>query len=51
MVSGKGVDPKGFGGATGPAAPARSAPTAFSGSNVLALSSASANAGLALKPA
>jgi ribonucleoside-diphosphate reductase alpha chain len=56
VVSGQGVagpDPKGFaggqGGGTGQ--PARSAPVAFSGSNVRALSSASANAGLAVKPA
>ena len=36
--------------AASPAAPVRSAPTAFSGSNVHALSTASVNAGLALKP-
>ena len=51
MVSGKGVDPKGFGGSAPAGQPARSAPTAFSGSNVHALSTASVNAGLALKPA
>jgi ribonucleoside-diphosphate reductase alpha chain len=53
VVSGPGVagpDPKGFGGGT-TGQPARSAPVAFSGSNVRALSSASANAGLAVKPA
>ena len=43
VVSGKGVEPKGFGGATvRTGQPVRSAPTAFSGSNVHALSSASA---------
>ncbi len=48
MVSNKAADPKG----SAAAAPAKaSAPTAFSGSNVRALSSASAQAGLALKPA
>jgi ribonucleoside-diphosphate reductase alpha chain len=48
MVSGKSVDPKGLGGSAPSGQPARSAPTAFSGSNVHALSTA---AGLALKPA
>ncbi|WP_353641026.1 vitamin B12-dependent ribonucleotide reductase [Mesorhizobium sp. WSM2239] len=50
---GAGPDPKGFGGgqAGTTGQPARSAPVAFSGSNVRALSSASANAGLAVKPA
>ena len=48
MVSNTGADPKGLAGT----APAKtSAPVAFSGSNVRALSTASANAGLALKPA
>ena len=48
MVSSTGGDPKGSAGT----APAKtSAPVAFSGSNVRALSTASANAGLALKPA
>jgi ribonucleoside-diphosphate reductase alpha chain len=55
VVSGQGVagpDPKGFAGSqAGTGQPVRSAPVAFSGSNVRALSSASANAGLALKPA
>jgi ribonucleoside-diphosphate reductase alpha chain len=51
LVSGTGNEPKGFGGATGPAAPVRNAPTAFAGSNVHALSTASTSAGLALKPA
>ncbi|HEV2899125.1 MAG TPA: vitamin B12-dependent ribonucleotide reductase [Pseudaminobacter sp.] len=55
VVSGQGVagpDPKGFaGGQGGTGQPVRSAPVAFSGSNVRALSSASANAGLAVKPA
>ncbi|MBA3449300.1 MAG: vitamin B12-dependent ribonucleotide reductase [Pseudaminobacter sp.] len=57
VVSGQGVsgsDPKGFGGQGGTGGtgqPARSAPVAFSGSNVLALSSASHHAGLAVKPA
>src|ERR671911_903328 len=55
VVSGQGIagpDPKGFaGGQGGTRQPVRSAPVAFSGSNVRALSSASANAGLAVKPA
>ena len=51
MVSSKSVDPKGFGGSSPSGQPVRSAPVAFSGSNVHALSSASVNAGLALKPA
>ena len=44
LVSGMGAaEPKGFAGQS-PAAPARAAPTAFSGSNVLALATASATA-------
>lgn len=54
VVSGQGglagSDPKGFAGGAGSPGKA-STPTAFSGSNVLALSSASLNSGLALKPA
>ncbi|CDX11965.1 Vitamin B12-dependent ribonucleotide reductase [Mesorhizobium sp. ORS 3324] len=42
LVSGMGADPKGFGGGSGSSGtPARAAPTAFSGSNVLALKPAS----------
>ncbi|RWN99602.1 vitamin B12-dependent ribonucleotide reductase [Mesorhizobium sp.] len=41
LVSGMGADPKGFGGSSPSPAPTRSAPTAFSGSNVLALKPAS----------
>ncbi|TIM09612.1 vitamin B12-dependent ribonucleotide reductase [Mesorhizobium sp.] len=43
LVSGMGADPKGFGGSSASPAtvPTRSAPTAFSGSNVLALKPAS----------
>ncbi|RWX60333.1 vitamin B12-dependent ribonucleotide reductase, partial [Mesorhizobium sp. M4B.F.Ca.ET.089.01.1.1] len=41
LVSGAGGDPKGFGGAAPTTAPARAAPTAFSGSNVLTLKPAS----------
>lgn len=41
LVSGMGADPKGFGGSSASPAPGRSAPTAFSGSNVLALKPAS----------
>ncbi|MBU2145523.1 MAG: vitamin B12-dependent ribonucleotide reductase [Alphaproteobacteria bacterium] len=48
MVSNTGADPKG---AAGTAPAKTSAPVAFSGSNVRALSTASATAGLALKPA
>ena len=46
LVSGIGQssEPKGFGGATGPAAPVRNAPTAFSGSNVHALATAAVHA-------
>ena len=45
VVSGKGgSDPKGFAGPGPGGQPSRSAPTAFSGSNVLALTSASAPA-------
>ncbi|MBZ9882536.1 vitamin B12-dependent ribonucleotide reductase [Mesorhizobium sp. CA10] len=41
LVSAAGSDPKGFGGSGPSTAPARAAPTAFSGSNVLALKPAS----------
>ncbi|OHV64059.1 ribonucleoside-diphosphate reductase, adenosylcobalamin-dependent [Mesorhizobium sp. LCM 4577] len=41
LVSGIGSEPKGFGGSTSTPAPARAAPTAFAGSNVLALKPAS----------
>jgi len=41
LVSGVGSEPKGFGGAAPTTAPARAAPTAFSGSNVLTLKPAS----------
>jgi ribonucleoside-diphosphate reductase alpha chain len=54
MVTGKlGGEPKGFAGGSGPSGgqPARSAPTAQSGSNVRLLSTASVVGGLALKPA
>ncbi|RUV10751.1 vitamin B12-dependent ribonucleotide reductase, partial [Mesorhizobium sp. M1A.F.Ca.IN.022.04.1.1] len=41
LVSAAGSDPKGFGGSAPTTAPARAAPTAFAGSNVLALKPAS----------
>ncbi|TJW69585.1 MAG: vitamin B12-dependent ribonucleotide reductase [Mesorhizobium sp.] len=41
LVSGAGGDPKGFGGSAPTTSPARAAPTAFSGSNVLTLKPAS----------
>ncbi|TIX81022.1 MAG: vitamin B12-dependent ribonucleotide reductase, partial [Mesorhizobium sp.] len=41
LVSGMGAEPKGFGGSGSSGTPVRSAPTAFSGSNVLALKPAS----------
>ncbi|TIP51107.1 MAG: vitamin B12-dependent ribonucleotide reductase [Mesorhizobium sp.] len=41
LVSGVGAEPKGFGGSAPTTAPARAAPTAFAGSNVLALKPAS----------